>query len=283
MRCEGNSIRATCRITGAAKWTVVRLLVALGTAAADYQDATLRNLPRKRLQADEIWTFIRAKDRTVKRATKPMPADAGDVWTWVAIDRDTKLVPAWIVGKRDAETGMAFMADLASRMAGRVQLTTDGLTTYLDAVEQGFGANVDFAQLVKVYGPPAGAEHERRYSPPVCLGARKHVVSGAPDPDSISTSHVERQNLTMRMQMRRYTRLTNGFSKKLSNHEAAVALHFLHYNFVRGHGSLGGKTPAQAAGVSRYAWTCQDIAALLDDPKYADSFHFQGAKARAKT
>ncbi len=229
---------------------------------------------------DEIWTFIRAKDRTVKRSKRPMPADAGDVWTWVAIDRDTKLVPAWAVGKRDAETGMAFMADLASRIAGRIQLTSDGLATYLEAVPWGFGDNVDFARLVKVYGPPGGAEHERRSSPPGCLGSKAHGVSGDPDRASISTSHVERQNLTMRMQMRRYTRLTNGFSKKLSNHEAAVALHLLYYNFARAHGSLGGKTPAQAAGVARYAWTCQDIAALLDDPKYADSFPLPGGEGQ---
>ncbi len=276
---EGNSIRGTCRITGAAKWTVVRLLVAIGEAATDYQDAVLRDLPCKRLQADEIWSFVAAKERTVQRARHPLPIGAGDLWTWVAICRDTKIVPTWLVGKRDPGYAMAFMTDLARRMAGRVQITTDGLGMYLDAVPWGFGQDVDFAQLVKQYGSPS-MEEQRRYSPARCIGAKRAVVMGAPDPEEISTSHIERQNLTMRMGMRRFTRLTNAFSKKAANHRAAVALHFLHYNFARTHGSLKGATPAQAAGVSRYRWSVEEIAALLDDPQYADAFKGQPGQSR---
>ena len=265
---EGNSIRATCRITGAAKWTVVRLLVALGQAATDYQDAALRDLPCKRIQADEIWSFVGAKEKNVRIAyNKP---GRGDAWTWVAIDRDTKLVPCWLVGKRDGEHAQVFMDDLAKRMAGRIELTTDGYSGYIGAVDMSFGEGIDFAQIVKVYGheQPTAA----RYSPPECIGTKRHQVKG--HNTSVSTSHVERQNLTMRMQMRRFTRLTNAFSKKLSNHEAAVALHFLHYNFVRVHGSLG-TTPAVAAGVSKYKWDVSDIAALLDDPQYASALKDQ--------
>jgi len=272
--CEGSSIRSTCRMTGAAKDTVTRLLVALGHASADYQDAVLRDLPCRTLQADEIWGFVLAKDRTVANAKRPMPVGAGDAWTWVAIDRDSKIVPSWLVGKRTPEDAAVFMTDLASRMAGRVQITTDGLAMYLDAVPWGFGREVDFAQLVKVYGSPS-KEEQRRYSPASCLGTKRNVVMGDPDPAQISTSHVERQNLTMRMGMRRFTRLTNAFSKKFTNHEAAVALHFLHYNFARPHGSLRGATPAQAAGVSRYKWSAEEIAGLLDDPQYADALKVQ--------
>lgn len=259
---EGNSVRAASRMTGAAKGTVLSLAVRLGEACADYQDAVLRNLPCKRLQADEIWSFLYAKQRNVERA-KSVPTGAGDVWTWTAICRDTKLVPAWLVGKRDPEHAMAFMTDLARRMAGRVQITTDGLAMYLDAVPWGFGENVDFAQLVKQYGSPS-IEEQRRYSPARCIGAKRAIVMGAPNPDEISTSHVERQNLTMRMSSRRFTRLTNAFSKKFTNHEAAVALHFLHYNFARPHSSLKGATPAQAVGVSRYRWSVDEIIGLLD-------------------
>jgi IS1 family transposase len=251
-------------MTGAAKWTVVRLLVAVGRAAADYQDAALRNLPCKRLQCDEIWSFIGAKDKNVPTERRGKRG-VGDAWTWVAIDRETKLVPCWLVGKRDADDAAIFIDDLASRLSGRVELTTDGLSSYVPAVDMSFGENVDFAQLVKVYGyeQPGDA----RYSPPKCIGSRPHQVKG--QSRSVSTSHVERQNLTMRMQMRRFTRLTNAYSKKLANHEAAVALHFLHYNFARVHGSLG-TTPAVAASVSRYKWDVSDIAALLDDPQYVN-------------
>lgn len=266
--CEGNSIRATCRMTGAAKWTVVRLLVALGHAATDYQDAVLRDLPCKRVQADEIWSFVGAKEKNVRIAQNE--PGRGDAWCWVAIDRDTKLVSSWLVGKRDGEHAQVFMDDLAKRMAGRIELTTDGYSGYVGAVDMSFGEGIDFAQLVKVYGheQPTAA----RYSPPECIGAKPHQVKG--HNTSFSTSHVERQNLTMRMQMRRFTRLTNAYSKKLTNHKAAVALHFLHYNFVRVHGSLG-TTPAVAAGVSRYKWDVSDIAALLDDPQYANALKDQ--------
>lgn len=260
-------------MTGAALNTVTRLLVAAGRASADYQDAVLRDLLCKRLQLDEIWAFCYAKARNVKHANKA-PPEAGDVWTWTAICRDTKLVPSWLVGSRELDDAMAFAEDLGSRMAGRVQVTTDGLRAYLEAVPFGFKGKVDFSQLVKVYGPPKGEENERRYSPPICLGARATAIHGDPDMASASTSHVERQNLNMRMSIRRFTRLTNAFSKKLANHEASVALHFMHYNFVRVHGSIG-TTPAVAAGVSRYRWTCEDIAALLHDPQYADAFSVQ--------
>jgi IS1 family transposase len=255
-------------MTGAAKWTVVRLLVALGHAASDYQDAALRDLPCKRIQADEIWSFIGAKEKNVRVGRNK--SGMGDAWTWVAIDRDTKLIPCWLVGKRDGEHAQVFMDDLAKRMAGRIELTTDGYSGYVGAVDMSFGEGIDFAQIVKVYGheQPTAA----RYSPPECIGTKRHQVKG--HNTSVSTSHVERQNLTMRMQMRRFTRLTNAFSKKLSNHEAAVALHFLHYNFARVHGSLG-TTPAVAAGVSKYKWDVSDIAALLDDPQYANALKDQ--------
>lgn len=273
--CEGNSIRSTCRMTGAAKDTVTRLLVATGRAAADYQDAVLRDLPCKRIQCDEIWGFVWAKDRTVVNAKRPMPQGSGDAWTWVAIDRDSKLVPAWLVGKRTPTDAALFMTDLAHRMAGRVQITTDGLTMYLDAVPWGFGKRaVDFGQVVKSYSSP-DTEGQRRYSPARYLGAKRTVIMGEPDVRSISTSHVERQNLTMRMGMRRLTRLTNAFSKKLANLDAAVALHYMHYNFARPHKTLKARTPAQAADVSKYRWTAEEIAGLLDDPQYADALKVQ--------
>ncbi len=278
--CEGNSIRSTCRMTGTAKDTVTRLLVATGRAAADYQDAVLRDLPCRTLQADEIWGFVAAKERTVASAKRPMPEGAGDAWTWVALCRDTKLVPSWLVGKRTQSDAAVFMSDLAERMANRVQITTDGFAVYLDAVPWAFKRNVDFAQLVKVYGS-AEKEDQRRYSPAVCLGSKRNIITGDPNRREISTSHVERQNLTMRMGMRRLTRLTNAFSKKLANLDAAVALHFMYRNFAAPHGSLRGSTPAQAAGVSRYRWTADDIAGLLDDPQYADALKVQMRPKRA--
>jgi IS1 family transposase len=263
LRClvEGNSIRATVRITGAAKDTVTKLLIDAGRACSSYQDRTLRNLCCKRLQLDEIWSFVYAKQKNVPTA-KAAPPGAGDVWTWVAIDADTKLVPSWYVGNRDAEAAREFVGDLASRLAGRVQVTSDGLRLYLDAVEDAFGADVDFSQLVKVYGE--APEAEKRYSPAVCVAATKHIVNGAPNLEYISTSFAERQNLTMRMHMRRFTRLTNGFSRKIENHAANVALHFMHYNFVRIHQTLR-VTPAMAAGVTTKLWELGDIVALLDD------------------
>jgi IS1 family transposase len=258
---EGNSIRATCRMTGVAKATVMKLLIDLGTVCSHYQDATLRDLPCERIQCDEIWSFVYAKQKNVPKDKRDK---AGDVWTWVALDSDTKLVPSFYIGPRDLGSAQHFMSDLASRLSSRVQLTTDRHQPYLSAVRGAFGGEIDYAQLVKVYGSTSDSKKpERRYSPAVCLEAIPHRVSGDPDPDHISTSHVERLNLTMRMSVRRYTRLTNAFSKKLENHTAAVALHFMHYNFCRVHQTLK-TTPAVAAGVTDHVWTIDEIIALLD-------------------
>lgn len=233
-------------MTGAAKGTALRLLVEIGTACADYSDAVLRDLPSKRIQCDEICSFVYAKQKDVP-AKMALDRGVGEAWTWTAIDPDTRLIPSWLVGKRDAASAYDFMADLASRMRGRIQLTTDGRRTYLDAVHFAFGKQIDYAMLVKNYANVVNAD--RGYSPPAFVSAEKQVITGDPDLDHVSTSHVERANLTMRMSMRRFTRLTNGFSKKFSNLEAAVALNFAFYNFCRPHQSLGRRTPAQAAGV----------------------------------
>lgn len=259
---EGNSIRATVRMTGAAKNTVVKLLADVGAACAAYQDKTLRNLPCERIQADEIWSFVYAKEKNVRTA-KSAPVGAGDAWTWTAICADTKLVCSWMVGRRDAYAAHEFMNDLADRLANRVQLTTDGHHTYLRAVKGAFKSEIDYAQLIKLYGEAPGQSPERKYSPNECIGTRVNEVSGNPDIAHVSTSFVERQNLTMRMSMRRMTRLTNGFSKKLENLGHAVALHFMYYNFGRIHQSLR-ITPAMAAGVSEHVWSLEEIAALAD-------------------
>ncbi len=256
---EGNSLRATARITDTAFNTVAKLFVDAGRACAAYQDEVLRDLPCKRVQLDEIWSFVYAKQKNVATA-KAAPEDAGDIWTWVAIDADTKLVPTWYVGKRTADDAADFIADLADRLANRVQLTTDGHKPYLEAVEDAFGAGIDYAQLIKVYGPDPGAE--RRYSPPVCTGTDVRIISGDPDPERISTSYVERQNLTMRMGMRRFTRLTNAFSKKAENLAHNIALHFMHYNFCRVHQTLR-VTPAMEAGLSDHVWEIEELVALL--------------------
>ncbi len=259
---EGNSIRSTVRMTGVAKKTVLRLLVEVGTACAEYQDKTLRNLKCRRIQCDEIWSFVRMKQKTAAR--KGLAAiNVGDTWTWTAIDADTKLVPCWHLSKsRDAGAAYEFMSDLESRLAHRVQLTTDGNRAYLDAVDSTFGIGIDYAMLIKLYGPdPNEAEH--RYSPAVCIGTEVNTVCGNPDPDHVSTSYVERQNLSMRMGMRRFTRLTNGFSKKVENHGHMLALWFMYYNFARIHQTLR-ITPAMAAGVTKRLWSVEDIAALLD-------------------
>lgn len=258
---EGMSIRATCRMTGAAKGTVLKLLAELGYACWEYQDRVLRNLPCKRIQCDEIWSFCYAKAKNVPEEKKG-EFGFGDVWTWTAICADTKLVPSFVIGPRNADIAHAFMNDLAERVAGRVQVTTDGLNAYLHAVEDAFGSDgVDYAMLVKVYGdvPPGAA----RYSPPPCTGARREKHLGNPDPRHVSTSFVERQNLTMRMSMRRFTRLTNAFSKKVENLEHAVALHFMHYNFARIHQTLR-VTPAMEAGISDHVWTLAEIVGLLE-------------------
>ncbi len=265
---EGNSIRATCRMTGTAKGTVLRLLAEIGEACAQFHDRTVRNIKAKRLQADEIWSFCHAKARNVPAHLEGTPG-IGDIWTWVALDADTKLAITYLVGQRDAGEATVFMRDLVSRLARRPQLTTDGFPGYLEAVEKAFGWNgVDYAMLIKQYG--AGHETDRGYSPPVCTGAIKTWVMGKPVRKDVSTSYVERQNLTMRMQMRRFTRLTNAFSKKADNHAHAVALHFAHYNFCRVHQTLTKaakgvyQTPAMAAGLTDRVWTVADLVALLD-------------------
>ncbi|MDR3401762.1 MAG: DDE-type integrase/transposase/recombinase [Chthoniobacter sp.] len=257
---EGNSLRAVTRMTGVHRTTVMNLLVDLGNACSLYQDEKMRNLSCKRIQCDEIWAFCGAKE---KNASVEQKAKGwGDVWTWVALDADTKLVPCWFVGTRDAGAAYHFIHDLADRLANRVQLTTDGHKAYLSAVEDAFGADVDYAMLIKIYGAaPEGGEV--RYSPAQCMGAKKAMQTGRPDWKHISTSFVERQNLTMRMSMRRFTRLTNGFSKKVENHEHAIALHFMHYNFCRVHKSLR-VTPAMEAGISDHVWELSEIIALLD-------------------
>lgn len=256
---EGMSLRATARAADVSYNTVCKLFADAGRVCADYQDKALRDLPCKRLQLDEIWSFVYAKQKNVGTA-RAAPQDAGDAWTWVAIDADTKLVPSWRVGDRSSETAIAFADDLASRLRNRVQITTDGHKAYLEAIEGAFGADVDYAMLVKVYGQTS--EGQRRYSPPVCNGAHKHRIEGNPDRKHVSTSFVERQNLTMRMSIRRFTRLTNAFSKKLENHALSVALHYMHYNFCRIHKTLR-VTPAMAAGVTDKVWDVSDIATLI--------------------
>jgi IS1 family transposase len=265
---EGMSLHATARVTGAAKNTVTKLLVDLGQAAAEYQDGALTNLDAKVIECDEIWSFCYAKARNVPDEHIGTPG-YGDVWTWVALDADTKLVPSWLVGERTVADAYVFMSDLRSRLKGRVQLTTDGHRPYLTVVEPVFGADgIDFAMLHKLYGSSGDRNDEARYSPAVCTGIDKRVIVGEPDPDRISTSYVERQNLTMRMGMRRFTRLTNAFSKKVENLAHAVSLHFLHYNFARPHASLSVNrrkvTPAMAAGVAKHPWSVMQIAKLAD-------------------
>jgi IS1 family transposase len=261
---EGMSLRGTARVTGVARMTIEKLLRELGAACATYQDKTLRNLTCQRIQCDEIWSFIGAKQKNVTPEVRERNPDAGDVWTWTAIDADTKLVISCFVGSRDASAAMEFLRDVASRVANRVQLTTDGHKPYLSAVDYAFGTEIDYAMLVKYYG--AVPEGERRYSPAICTGCEKNEIVGSPDPKHIGTSYVERQNLTMRMQMRRFTRLTNAFSKKLAMHEASLALHFMHYNFCQIHGTLR-VTPAMAAGVAETPWSVEQIIGLLQAPQ----------------
>ena len=263
MMVEGISIRAISRMTGASKNTIVKLLADAGNACADYQDRALRNLACKRIQADEIWNFVYAKQKNVPQEERGQ-FGYGDVWTWTALDADSKLIVCWHVGTRDADAAYAFMMDVASRLASRVQLTTDGHAAYLSAVDAAFsrGPGVDYAQLVKIYG--TSPEAQRRYSPPICLGAQKSEIRGMPDPEHISTSYVERQNLSMRMGMRRFTRLTNAFSNKLENHMHALSIYFMHYNFVRIHQTLR-VTPAMEAGVSSRLWSVEDMLAMVDE------------------
>ena len=256
---EGNSMRATARIADVAFNTVAKLFIETAKVCADYQDKAFRNLTCKRLQLDEIWSFVYAKAKNVPDGKQ---GQAGDVWTWVAIDADTKLVPSWRIGSRDGATACEFVADLAIRLANRVQITSDGHKPYLEAVDKAFGGDVDFAQLIKIYGETV--EGQKRYSPAECIGAKKSKVVGKPDLCCVSTSFVERQNLTMRMSIRRFTRLTNAFSKKIENHAHSVALHYMHYNFVRIHKTLR-VTPAMAAGVTDRLWTIGDIVRLVEE------------------
>ncbi len=259
---EGMGLRATARVTGVARMTVEKLLRDIGAACTAYHVENVRNLQSQRVQCDEIWSFCYAKKKTVQKDQTILERnpDAGDVWTWTAIDADSKLCVSWLVGRRDASSAFSLMLDIRSRMTNRIQLTTDQLSIYLKAVDRAFGVDVDYGMIQKIY---AGGQ-DGRYSPAECIGCTKVEVTGSPDPDHISTSFVERSNLTMRMQMRRFTRLTNAFSKKVAMHEAAVALHFFHYNFVQIHGSLR-VTPAMAAGVETRLWDVKDIVQLLND------------------
>jgi IS1 family transposase len=260
---EGNSINATCRMLGMGKHTVLRLLEDAGCACAAYHDAMVRGLSVTRAQCDEVWSFIYAKQKNVTE--EQMAEGAGDCWTWTAIDADTKLIISYMLGDRGAATAQAFMQDVASRIGNRIQLTTDGHRVYADAVEDAFGSEIDYAMLVKIYGA-SNDSPESRYSPATCIGCRTGVLAGNPNPKYISTSYVERQNLSMRMGMRRFTRLTNGFSKKFENHAHQVALYFFHYNFCRVHTTLR-VTPAMEAGLTDHIWTLAELCSLLPEKK----------------
>ena len=260
MLVEGNSLRSICRIADVSINTVTKLLVDIGTACQKYHDENVRYLNSKRVQCDEIWSFIYAKEKNLPEDLRGK-FGVGSVWTWTAMDADSKLIISYLVGNRDAEYAQIFMSDVASRLNNRVQLTTDGLRAYLEAVDSNFLGQIDYAQLVKLYGESLDNEH--RYSPAECNGARKEIISGRPDKKHISTSYVERQNLTMRMNMRRFTRLTNGFSKKIENHSHAIALHFMYYNFVRIHKTLQ-VTPAMEAGITKKLWNIEDLIKLLE-------------------
>ena len=262
---EGNSVRSTCRMTGIAKGTVLSLLADLGKVCADYHDEHVRNVAAKRVQCDEIWSFCYGKDKNLTDEKKA--EGAGSLWTWTALDADSKLIVSYLCGGRDASWAKSFMGDVASRLTTRVQITTDGHKAYLEAVEGAFGMDVDYAVLIKLYGSPSAPE--TRYSPGVCIGTETVNIVGNPDPRHISTSYVERQNLTMRMSMRRFTRLTNAFSKKVENHEHMLAIYFLYYNFIRVHQTLR-VTPAMEAGISNHVWTIEEMVKMLDRKSILD-------------
>lgn len=257
---EGTSLRATSRLADVSINTVTKLLIEVGTACQKYHDENVKNVTAKRVQCDEVWSFVYAKDKNVPEEKQGLHG-IGSVWTWVALDSESKLAISWLVGNRDAEFANMFMQDVKARLANRVQLTTDGLKAYLEAVEDNFGADIDYAQLIKLYG--ASSDTERTYSPVKCTGTEKKVVTGNPQAKHVSTSHIERQNLTMRMNMRRFTRLTNAFSKKVENHAHAVALHFMFYNFVRIHKTLR-VTPAMQAGLTTKLWEVEDLVKLAE-------------------
>ena len=267
MLVEGSSMRTIARIVGVSINTVTKLLVEAGHACEAYHDEHVRNVHASRVQCDEIWSFCYAKQKNV-RAAQAAPEQAGDVWTWTALESDSKLMLSWMLGDRDAGYATKFMRDLESRLATRVQRTTDGHRVYLEAVEDAFGNGIDYAQLVKLYGESPEPGPERKYSPSVCNGARKQVIQGNPDKQHISTSHVERHNLTMRMSLRRFTRLTNAFSKKIDNHCHALALYFVFYNFVKIHKTLR-VTPAMQAGLTDRVWEWEDVLAMIDSRKPA--------------
>lgn len=258
--CEGMSIRAVTRLTGISKTTVTKLVVDAGAAAAWYQDRVFQNLGCKKLQIDEVWGFVGSKEKNAPAEAKAAGI-AGDAWLWMATDADTKLVPCWHVGRRNVDAANEFIDDLASRLAKRVQISTDGLRVYVGAIDRAFGGKVDYAMLVKIYGP--APEGQRRYSPAECIGTIKTPIQGNPDPAHVSTSYAERNNLNVRMHSRRMTRLTNAFSKKMENHAHAMALHFFYYNFVRIHKTLK-VTPAMAAGVTDRLWEISDIVSVLE-------------------
>lgn len=256
---EGCSVRSTCRLTGVAKGTVLALLADLGEQCAIYHEDNVRGIRAKRLQCDEVWSFCYGKDKNVSEDQKKI--GAGSLWTWAALDADSKLCVSYLCGGRDADWAMDFMEDVASRLTTRVQITTDGHKCYVEAIEGAFGMDVDYAMLIKLYGNPA--QPDTRYSPGVCIGTESVRVIGSPDPAHVSTSYVERQNLTMRMSMRRFTRLTNAFSKKIENHRHMLAIYFMYYNYCRVHQTLR-VTPAMEAGLSHHVWSISELVALLD-------------------
>lgn len=280
MLVEGSSLRSISRVADVSINTVTKLLVDAGETAIRTHDELVRDVKASRIQADEIWSFCYAKQKNVEKA-KAAPLDAGDVWTWTALDADTKLIVTYAVGDRTLSCARLFIEDLAARLSNRVQLTTDGHRAYVEAVEDHFGADIDYAQLQKIYGPsPKGAQ--TRYSPAECIGTSKHIVQGNPDEAHVSTSYVERHNLSIRMGNRRFTRLTNAFSKKIDNHLYALALFFLHYNFVRQHKTLKRSSPAMAAGLSKTLWSMEDIAERIEGDRPQPKLGKRGPRGPCK-